>query len=119
MISLSVNHQLGHLNSPDPARTAGAAADFEALLIAGMLKTIREAGSGWLGTDGDDASATAFGLGEQSLAKAISASGGFGLGKMIQHGIERSVGDDSSRVSVGDSYSTSEHSHALEGSNSR
>ena len=65
----------------------GAARDFEALLIGQMLRSVREEGSGWLGTGDDDAGATAMGFGEEELAGAIAAGGGFGLAKIIASGL--------------------------------
>ena len=73
--------------SEGPGKAASAAKDFEGLLIAQMLQSIREQGSGWLGGGDDDASATAFGLGEQYLAGAIAAGGGLGLGKIIERSL--------------------------------
>jgi Rod binding domain-containing protein len=68
-------------------KQAGASKDFEALLIGQMLRSVREEGSGWLGTGDDEASATAFGLGEEQLAKALTAGGGLGLTKIIEAGL--------------------------------
>jgi len=65
----------------------GAAQDFEALLIGQMLHSVRESGSGWLGTGDDDASTTAFGFGEEQLAQALTKSGGLGLSKVIAKGL--------------------------------
>jgi flagellar protein FlgJ len=65
----------------------GAARDFEALLISQMLRSIREEGSGWLGTGDDDAGATAVGFGEEQLAKALTKGGGLGLSKVIASGL--------------------------------
>ena len=48
-----------------------------------MLRSTREEGSGWLGTDDDDAGSAAFSPGEDQLAKAMVAGGGFGLSKVI------------------------------------
>jgi Rod binding domain-containing protein len=78
--------------TPDPAdkeakKQLGAARDFEAILIGQMLHSIREEGSGWLGTGDDDASATAFGFGEDQLAKALTKGGGLGLSKVIAAGL--------------------------------
>ena len=72
--------------APDKAqlKKVGAAKDFEALLIGQMLKSMREESSGWLGTGEDQSGESAFGLGEQELAKAISSGGGFGLAKAIE-----------------------------------
>jgi Rod binding domain-containing protein len=65
----------------------GAAQDFEALLIGQMLHGLREEGSGWLGTGDDDASAVAFGFGEDQLAKALAKGGGLGLSRVIAAGL--------------------------------
>src|ERR1700733_2698955 len=64
-----------------------AAKDFEALLIGQMLKSVREEGSGWLGTGDDEAGSAAYSLGEDQLAKAMAAGGGFGLSKVIAAGL--------------------------------
>jgi Rod binding domain-containing protein len=67
-------------------KTAGAAKDFEALLLGQMLKSARGDG-GWLGTDDDDAGEAAVGLGEEQLARVMAQSGGLGLSRMIESGI--------------------------------
>jgi Rod binding domain-containing protein len=64
-----------------------AAKDFEALLIGQMLKSVREEGSGWLGTGDDEAGSAAYSLGEDQLAKAMAVGGGFGLSKVIAAGL--------------------------------
>ncbi len=76
----------------DPASIAkekesSAAKDFEALLIDQILRSSREEDSGWLGTGDDGSSSTAFGLGEEELAKAMAEAGGFGLQKLITQGL--------------------------------
>lgn len=71
------------------SKEASAAKDFEALLIGQMLRSVREEDSGWLGTGDDQAGATAMGLGEEELAKAIAAGGGFGLAKIITSGLAK------------------------------
>jgi Rod binding domain-containing protein len=89
-IPLSVLASAGlDLNQPDKEKQkeVGAAKDFEAILIGQMLRSVREEDSGWLGTGDDDASATAFGLGEEQLAKAMAAGGGLGLSKVIASGL--------------------------------
>ena len=72
----------------DKHRQVAAAQDFEGLLIAQMLHSMRENGSSWLGTGDDDASATAFGFGEEQLAQALAKKGGLGLSKVIATGLE-------------------------------
>ena len=73
--------------STESQKAGKAAQDFEALLIGQMLRSVREEESGWLGTGDDDAGSTALGLGEEELAKAIAAGGGFGLAKIIASGL--------------------------------
>ncbi len=73
---------------PEQLKRTGAAHEFEALLVSQMLRSVREEGSGWLGTGEDQASEAAFGLGEEQLAKALSAGGGFGLSKIIDAGLK-------------------------------
>lgn len=71
----------------DP-KAAAAAGQFESLLIAQMLKSMREAESGWLGTGEDSASDAAMGMAEEHFASAISAAGGFGLAKIVNAGLK-------------------------------
>jgi Rod binding domain-containing protein len=68
-------------------REVAAAKDFEALLIGQMLRSVREDGSGWLGTGDDEAGSAAYSLGEDQLAKAMAAGGGLGLAKVIAAGL--------------------------------
>jgi len=75
------------LADKETKKQLGAARDFEAILIGQMLHSIREEGAGWLGTGEDDASATAFGFGEDQLAKALAKGGGLGLSKVIAAGL--------------------------------
>jgi len=79
------------LASPDKAqlKRAGASQDFEALLVAQMLRSVREEGSGWLGTGDDEASSAAFGLGEEQLARALTTGGGLGLSRVIEAGLQK------------------------------
>ena len=53
----------------DPQKVREAAQQFESLLISQMLKSMRESGNSWLGTDGDSASESAVGMAEEELAK--------------------------------------------------
>ena len=67
-------------------KVAGAARDFEALLLGQLLRASRSEG-GWLGTEEDDAGDAAVGFGEEQLALSMASSGGLGLSKLIQSGI--------------------------------
>jgi Rod binding domain-containing protein len=61
-----------------------AARDFEALLIGQVLKAARQSSNGgWLGEGDDQAGSTMLEVAEEHLARALAASGGLGLGKMI------------------------------------
>ncbi len=74
----------------DPKKIQAAAGDFEALLIASLLKSMREGGSsGWLGTGEDKASESLIEIAEQQLAKLVAAQGGLGLARMVSHGLSQ------------------------------
>ena len=75
-------------NAVKDPKAGTAAGQFESLLIAQMLKSIRESESGWLGTGEDSASDSAMAMAEEHLATAISAAGGFGLAKIVKSGLE-------------------------------
>jgi Rod binding domain-containing protein len=75
--------------NPEQLKRTGAAKDFEALLLSQMLHSVREAGSGWLDSGEDQSSDAAFGLGEEELARALSQSGGIGLAKLIDVGLQK------------------------------
>jgi len=72
----------------DPRRVAGAARQFEALLIGQMLKSMHESDDGgWTGTDNDDAGAPAMELAEEQLAQAMASHGGLGLAQLVIRGL--------------------------------
>jgi Rod binding domain-containing protein len=72
-----------------PERIQKSAKDFEALLIAQILKSAREAGGGITGDaeEQDETNSTVLELGEQQLAQALSDSGGLGIAKMVVAGL--------------------------------
>lgn len=73
-----------------PEAIAKAATQFEALLIGEVLKSAREAdGSGWLGTDEDEAGSTLMEVSEQQISQALASRGGLGLAKMISAGLSK------------------------------
>jgi Rod binding domain-containing protein len=78
-------------------KVAGAARDFEALLIGQILKSVHEEG-GWLGSGDDDAGEAAVGLGEEQLARTMATSGGLGLSKLISAGLRSEQDKESSAV---------------------
>jgi Rod binding domain-containing protein len=94
--------------APGPATTkdspeaiAKAAAQFEALLIANVLKSARESDGddGWLG-GGQDSDSGLSSLAEQQLAQNLAASGGLGLSRLITAGLTRSSSGPVNAVST-------------------
>src|SRR5579871_4095241 len=75
----------------DPAKVKSAATQFEALLISQMLKSMRDAEGGWLGT-GDDAASSAMEYGQEIFAQALANSGGLGLASLIVKGLQPPAG---------------------------
>lgn len=76
-------------NRDTPENIKKAATEFEALLIGEVLKTSREAdGSGWMGTDEEEAGSTLSELSEQQISQALATGGGFGLAEMISNGLK-------------------------------
>jgi Rod binding domain-containing protein len=70
---------------PEAAKLKQVGREFESLLIAEMLKHVRESGSGgWLGGGEDSAGETAVGYAEEWLARALASGGGLGLAAMIE-----------------------------------
>jgi Rod binding domain-containing protein len=76
-------------NSPE--RIHDAAQQFESLMIAQMLKSIREGGDSWMGTGDDAAGSTAVEMAEEQLAKSLSQNGGLGLARMVEAGLTKSA----------------------------
>jgi len=73
-------------------KRTGAAKDFEGLLLTQMLHSVREDGSGWLSNGDDQSGDAAIGFGEEQLAKAMAASGGLGMAKLINQGLQQKQG---------------------------
>jgi flagellar protein FlgJ len=72
---------------PDsPARLREAAQQFESLLLAQMLKSMR-AGDGWLGTGEDASASSAVEMAEEQFAQALARNGGLGLTQTIVAGL--------------------------------
>jgi len=75
---------------PKPKNVTQAAEQFEALLMAQMLKGSHdETSGGWLGTGDDQAGSSMTELAEEHLAQAMASHGGLGLTKLIATGLKR------------------------------
>ncbi|HEX5229048.1 MAG TPA: hypothetical protein VFW44_15130 [Bryobacteraceae bacterium] len=72
-----------------PEKIRKAAADFEALLIAQLLKSARESGGGMTGDaeEQDETNSTVLELGEQQMAQALSSNGGLGIANIVIAGL--------------------------------
>jgi flagellar protein FlgJ len=87
-------------NGDERSRIKESAAQFEALLIAQMLRSAREeSAGGWTGDSEDNASASMMEMSEQHIAQMLAAQGGLGLANMIVEGLSR---DSSSALKKGD-----------------
>jgi Rod binding domain-containing protein len=74
----------------DPAKIRDAASQFEALLLAQMLKFVREGdGEGWLGAGDDEAGGMMLEVAQEHLAQALAYQGGLGLANLVAEGLSR------------------------------
>ena len=80
----------GTRNAHDsPERIRDAASQFEALMIAQVLKTVHDGqGEGWMGTGEDQSAGSAMDMADDYFARALAARGGLGLAHMIAAGLE-------------------------------
>jgi peptidoglycan hydrolase FlgJ len=97
--SLPVSPDQSKSAHDSPEAIAKAATQFEALLIGEVLKSAREAdGSGWMGTDEDEAGSTLMEVSEQQISQALASGRGLGLAKMISAGLSSSAQRASQRA---------------------
>jgi Rod binding domain-containing protein len=73
---------------PKPKNAADAARQFEALMIAQMLRTAHESASDSLGGEGGSSSDVIFDMAGQQFAQVLANSGGLGLARMIVEGLQ-------------------------------
>lgn len=74
-----------------------AARDFEGLLIASMLKSIRESASAD-SSDSDQAGAVALEMADEQMSKVLAQNGGLGLARILTEGLSKG-GDQSPKLS--------------------
>ena len=71
-------------NPGEPGKLKEAAQEFEALLLAQVLKAARQPGEGgWLTSGSDQASNTALELAESQLARVLASRGVLGIDKLM------------------------------------
>jgi Rod binding domain-containing protein len=96
-----------------PRNLAEAAGQFESLLIGQMLKTMRESSSGgWMGSGGDQSSASLTEFAEEHFARTIAQNGGLGLTNIITAQLSRGPGAAGYAVDQAINASSSEESPA-------
>lgn len=93
--------------SSDPQQIRALAAEFEALLLAQILKSCNPSGRGaWLGLPAEDeeegeAGQLMIDVAQEQLARALAAAGGLGLANLILRGLERAGADEAERTTAG------------------
>ncbi|MBM3810680.1 MAG: hypothetical protein FJW20_03480 [Acidimicrobiia bacterium] len=75
--------------SDSPQRLAESASQFEALMVAQMLRHIRESGSGWMAGEEKEAGSRMMELAEEQLAQALAAGGGLGMATMVRESLTK------------------------------
>jgi flagellar protein FlgJ len=86
-LSMLDSAAIPHRKPDSPERVRDAAQQFEALLVAQLLRSARESSGGWLG-GGDSAGDCATEFAEQHLATVLSRAGGLGLASLIAAGLK-------------------------------
>ena len=71
---------------PKPKDAAGAAQQFEALLLGQILRSAREESAD---DDDDNASATMYDVADQQFSQLLAQNGGLGLARMIAGGLTK------------------------------
>src|ERR1700683_134813 len=73
---------------PKPRNAGEAAKQFEAGLIAQMMRSAHDSGEGGMGSDPDSTSETMWDVAAQQFAKVLANNGGGGLAKLVEKGIQ-------------------------------
>ena len=77
----------------DHQKLRRVAAEFESLLVAQMLRSVRESSAGgWLGGGEDQASQSMVEIAEQQFARLLASQGGLGLQDLIEQGLSSRLG---------------------------
>ena len=71
----------------DPRKVHDAAQQFEALLMGQLLRSVRQGGTGWLGSDADASGECATDFAEQQFAAVLAQQGGLGLANLVARGL--------------------------------
>ncbi len=79
---------LGISGKSSQERVDNAAREFEALLLAQILKSATSLNSGLLGDEEDQAGGHAMQYALEELGRAIASTGGLGLSKLVVRGLQ-------------------------------
>jgi Rod binding domain-containing protein len=82
-VALPINPLLPARDLEPTVRVKDAAAKFESLLIAQMLKSARQSDSGGWSGETDQAGSAAMDMAEQQLADLLGSSGALGIARMV------------------------------------
>ena len=77
------------VSRPNPTKAKDAAQQFESLLLAQMLKAVRESASDIGGEESESETSTMLEVAEQQFAQMLAQKGGFGLAQLVAAGLER------------------------------
>ena len=84
----SVAGMTGKAKHDDPTKVKETAQQFEAMLIAQLMKSSRECSAGgWGGESEDKAGDSMMDIAEQQLSQVLAARGGLGLANLVIQGI--------------------------------
>lgn len=93
----------GLQDRPSERKLREVAGQFESLLIAQLMSSMRQAdGGSWLGAGEDQAASTMTEMAEQCVAQAIASSGGLGLATLVVQGLGKAGSETSQSESSGD-----------------
>jgi Rod binding domain-containing protein len=76
-----------------PQKVEGAAKQFEALMIAQMLRTARECSE-----DQDSSSSTMQDVADQQFSQVLANNGGFGLAQLVVKGLNQNANQQQSVI---------------------
>lgn len=94
-VPVTALHPATEQNKPQPnAKLHDAAVEFESLLIAGMLRSARQSGGGWMSGGEDQSAESLLDTAEQQFARILAAGGGLGMAKLITQGLAQTTNPD-------------------------
>jgi Rod binding domain-containing protein len=84
--------------SAGPRRTKHVAREFESLLIAQLMRSMRGGEQSWLGGGDSQSGAAIAEFAEQAVARALASGGGLGLASLVEQGLGRDPSEDAGQT---------------------